>query len=213
MKKFLAVLALSSVAFVGLAGVAEAQDPVTFTAGLSGANEVGEGGDPDGSGTAAISVDAANTQVCFDISVAGIDEATAAHIHSGGAGSNGDVVVDFMFVAGTPSGCVDSDTATVAAILSTPELFYVNVHNEPFPAGAIRGQLAPVVLETAEEAAPAEEVAPAEEAAPAEAATTAADTATEELAFTGDITGLLAMGGSALVMAGAALVVAGRRKS
>ena len=208
MKKLLAILAISSVAFVSLAGVAEAQEPVKLTAGLAGANEVGDAGNADGSGTAAISVDAANTQVCYDISVAGIDDANAAHIHSGGAGSNGDVVVDFKWATGTSAGCVDTDSATVAAILNTPELYYVNVHNDAYPAGAIRGQLAAVAAPAAEEAATTEAATTEAAAEPA-----VADTATEELAFTGDVTGYLAMGGAALVAAGAALVIAGRRKS
>src|SRR5919112_3015719 len=63
-----------------------------FTAKLSGDNEVG-GGDPDGSGTAAVKT--RGTEVCYDLKWTGVD-VTMAHIHKGAAGTNGDVVVNFF---------------------------------------------------------------------------------------------------------------------
>src|SRR5918996_1391985 len=65
---------------------------VKFSAKLSGDNEVG-GGDPDGSGTAAVKV--RGTEVCYDIKWTGID-ATMSHIHKAPAGTNGDVLVPFF---------------------------------------------------------------------------------------------------------------------
>ena len=47
-------------------------------------------------------------------------------------------------VAGTfsSSGCVaGQDTAVLARLRAIPSNFYINVHNGPFPGGAIRGQL------------------------------------------------------------------------
>ena len=63
-----------------------------FSAKLTGSNEVG-GGDPNGSGTAAVKV--RGTEVCFDLKWTGF-EAIMAHIHKGAAGKNGDVVVPFF---------------------------------------------------------------------------------------------------------------------
>ena len=63
-----------------------------FSAKLSGDNEVG-GGDPDGSGTAAVKT--RGTEVCYDLKWTGVD-VTMAHIHKGAAGTNGDVVVNFF---------------------------------------------------------------------------------------------------------------------
>src|SRR5689334_16523495 len=64
----------------------------TYNAVLTGANEVG-GGDPDGYGTAEISISDGFGQVCWEIKdVRGIDTPTAAHIHFGRAGTNGPVV-------------------------------------------------------------------------------------------------------------------------
>lgn len=112
----------------------------TFTATLSGANEVG-GGAPNGAGLAVVTVN--GTQVSYTILVSGFDTPTAAHIHAGAAGANGNIVVDFApaFTAGTASGTINSDTATVSAILANPAGFYVNVHSGQFPNGAVRGQL------------------------------------------------------------------------
>ncbi len=217
MKKSLLIVALCALSVLGLASSAMAQDTVQLTASLTGANEVGDaGGDPDGTGSATITIDAATNQVCFEVSVAGIDPVMAGHIHTGGAGTNGGVVVDLGLNATTSSGCVTSDVATVASILNAPSLFYVNVHTEAFPDGAIRGQLAAVAPAAAPTAAPTAE--PVDDAAttaePTDDATTTEAPATtgETLAFTGDMTGYLAIAGSVLLVSGAAFVVAARRR-
>jgi len=114
-----------------------------FTAKLSGDNEVG-GGDPDGSGTAAVKT--RGTEICYDIKWTGID-ATMSHIHWAAAGKNGDVVVPFFanespLDAKSKSGCVEAKASVVKAITANPTKYYVNVHSPEFPKGAIRGQLA-----------------------------------------------------------------------
>jgi hypothetical protein len=58
---------------------------LSFTADLSGANEVDDPGDPDGTGSAAVVIDLDTSEVCFTITFDGIDP-VAAHIHEGGAG-------------------------------------------------------------------------------------------------------------------------------
>jgi len=97
-------------------------------------------GDPDGSGSAVFTLYPDGT-VCYTVTVANIDAATAAHIHAGVDGVQGAVVVNLDFVAVGPSGCVESTPAAVAAIMADPEGHYINVHNTTFEAGAIRGQL------------------------------------------------------------------------
>ena len=114
-----------------------------FTTKLSGDNEVG-GGDPDGSGTAAVKT--RGTEVCYDIKWTGVD-ATMSHIHWAAAGKNGDVVVPFFanespLDAKSKSGCVEAKASVVKAIAANPSKYYVNVHSPEFPKGAIRGQLA-----------------------------------------------------------------------
>lgn len=115
---------------------------------LSGANEVNAAGvfgvgDPDGTGSARVTVNPGRGQVCYDITVANIDAPTRGHIHEAPAGRNGPVRVEF-FEANQPaalSGCVAVTRALALEILRTPANYYVNVHNAAFPAGAVRGQL------------------------------------------------------------------------
>jgi CHRD domain len=140
MKRFVLVLLV----VLALAPAALAQQ--SFLANLSGANEVPPA-DPDGTGTALITI--TGTTVTYSITVDNIAAPTAQHIHSGVAGVNGPIVVNLPGVwvgAGdgpwTLNGATTSDPATIAAIVANPAAFYVNVHNAPFPGGAVRGQLA-----------------------------------------------------------------------
>jgi CHRD domain len=112
---------------------------------LTGAAEVPGPGDPDASGTAFITLNQGQGEVCFELSWAGIDgTVTAAHIHVGAATVAGPVVVPLFAgaFAGTASGCVAGvSEELIKAIRQNPENYYVNIHSDVFPAGAIRGQL------------------------------------------------------------------------
>ena len=111
-----------------------------FVAHLSGAAEV-PAADPDGSGTANITIDSATNEICWDISVAGIGTALASHIHEGNVGTNGPVRFPFTPAPNpTSTGCA-VDATYAPLILANPAGFYVNVHTGEFPNGAIRGQL------------------------------------------------------------------------
>lgn len=144
--------ALAAIATVGLMaatimGSAVAQ-PVQLATDLTGG---GQDQDPDGSGTAMVSLDAAAGTVCFDLTWTKIRGPFAAHIHEGGAGQVGGIVVPlFDMREATPlpasikgvSGCRRGvDASVIGAILADPGGFYVNVHNLRFLGGAIRGQL------------------------------------------------------------------------
>ena len=124
---------------------------------LSGRNEIdpvtGEpgAGDPDGVGTAHIALHRGAGETCFRLTWRRIGRPIAAHIHKAPAGVNGDIVVDLLANAsrlvhhdgaGTASGCASGvDRALIDAIRRHPGAYYVNIHTERFPAGAIRGQL------------------------------------------------------------------------
>ena len=104
-------------------------------------------GDPDGSGTAVITVNRGQGRVCWDIDVTGVDPIAAAHIHMGFAGIAfpNNIVVHLDADSGctttvTPGGAPLS-ADLLDALMKAPQAFYVNVHNASFPAGALRGQL------------------------------------------------------------------------
>jgi hypothetical protein len=63
---------------------------------LTGAEEVPGPGDPDGSGRAVLTFNPGQEQVCFELTVSGIEPANAAHIHVGPAGVAGPVVVPLL---------------------------------------------------------------------------------------------------------------------
>ena len=116
--------------------------PVTMQLHLTGAAEVPAPGDPDGKGTASVTIDGAKPEVCYTLAVSGIDTATMAHIHKGAKGVAGPPVVTLDAPAeGTSKGCAKAEADVVAAILAEPADYYVNVHNASHPKGALRGQL------------------------------------------------------------------------
>ncbi len=133
-------VALGLIASLSLASVVIAAE-TTLSATLAGDAET----DDDGSGTATIVLDPDAGTACWDMSAADIDPVVASHIHVGAAGENGDVVVplDVAGFEGTSEGCTeDVDGDALQAIIDNPSGYYVNLHTEPFPGGAIRGQLA-----------------------------------------------------------------------
>ncbi len=113
-----------------------------LAATLSGAEEVPGPGDPDGSGAAEITIVDRTDNLCYELAVKGIEPATAAHIHRGAPGENGPPVITLDAPAdGESNGCLSVASELVDAIEANPSGFYVNVHNAPYPNGAVRGQL------------------------------------------------------------------------
>jgi hypothetical protein len=114
----------------------------SFTVALAGEGE-SPAGDPVATGTATFHIRAGQGQVCYQLAAKNLAQSVGAHIHSGAAGTSGPVVVPLTTpnAAGTSSGCAPAARTLVAGILAQPAGFYVNVHTDEFPAGAIRGQL------------------------------------------------------------------------
>ncbi len=102
-------------------------------------------GDPDGTGTAFVTLNPGQGEVCWDLSVARLTlPATAAHIHAAPPGVRGSIVVALSAPngLGVAVGCaLGVDRDLIRAIVRNPESYYVNVHTADFPPGAIRGQL------------------------------------------------------------------------
>ena len=140
-------------------------------ASMNGDNELDQvtlergAGDPNGTATAIVRVNPATRTVCFDLDWRKIQAPARAHIHEGNRTANGDIIVP-LFETGEPppadetdptdqdlpaslrsaGGCVRDVAATRAQlrdIRDNPRQFYVNIHNNAFPAGAVRGQLHP----------------------------------------------------------------------
>jgi hypothetical protein len=120
-----------------------------FFAVLAGGNEVSDtgqadAGDPNGHGAAAVMIPS-GTEICIAVLVNRIGDPTAMHIHENTAGENGPIVVPFnpprRGNPGHASQCVEAPAAVIDRIRRNPSRFYVNVHTEAFPAGAVRGQL------------------------------------------------------------------------
>jgi hypothetical protein len=132
----------------------QAPPPERFDAILTGANERPNPTTSTATGTAAFEV--SGNSVKFTINVAGITDATAAHIHNGsGTVAAGVAVGLFANAAGTGAltGNLTSGTFTASnigiATISLDSLLvlmrtknaYVNVHTKTNPGGEIRGQL------------------------------------------------------------------------
>ena len=93
-----------------------------------------------------------SSKLCYVVTAKKIDPALAAHIHAGDDETAGPIVVALRAptrglaadcIRTVPEGENSAETLTdaeLAAIRANPDQFYVNVHNAPFPAGAIRGR-------------------------------------------------------------------------
>jgi len=131
-------------------GCAEAQAAVSPTSTLGEGSETfiavftPEGTNPYGTGTAHLLMNPEQQTVCFVIIVEDIKlPATAAHIHRGAAGINGPIVVNLRppNAVGLSTGCTHVPGKLIVAIMQHSVDYYVNVHNKPYPEGAVRGQL------------------------------------------------------------------------
>lgn len=116
-----------------------------FQANLSGAAEV----PPrigNASGRAVLVLNADASKLTYRVMVNDIISITAAHIHRAPVGVNGGVIFNLVGSGGFStqqpvSGTLDLSTAQVMDLIS--DNYYVNVHTNSAPAGAIRGQVLP----------------------------------------------------------------------
>ena len=142
MRKLMLSTFVMALALLTCAHLAAAQEMGKMTAKLTGAAEVPGPGDTKGSGTVQVTLNPDKGEVCYDLTVADIQEATMAHIHEGAAGKAGPPKVTLDTPkTGSSKGCKSADAAVIKAIMEKPADYYVNVHNAAFPNGAVRGQL------------------------------------------------------------------------
>lgn len=142
---FLVFVVCSLVPALALAG------PITLGANLQGGQEV-----PPvatlGGGTGRVTISDDLTRIDFEVSVVGLADVAESHIHVGGVGENGPVV---LFLSPVPFAGTISGTLTAADVITGPGVSfedlleevmrgntYINVHTSTNPGGEIRGQLA-----------------------------------------------------------------------
>ena len=145
-------LALAAVA-TGIAALGPAAAPAgdpndtpnRLYATIDGEDEVPGPGDPDGFGFVTIDLRRQAGRVCHDIEWHQIrNPAQAGHIHAGRQDQAGPIKVTLFQNNRTDgsTGCTNGiGRALIDALKTNPARFYVNIHNGPFPNGAIRGQL------------------------------------------------------------------------
>jgi hypothetical protein len=151
-------LAVAAGLLLVTAGAASAQN-VNLTATLSGAEETPAPGINTGAfGFAEVGVDMTNREVTVSLDIFNLPTgSTAGHIHAGGKGTPGPVILDFNFPAGRTGditlnlrlgqanfrarpdiGIVSFDDALQAIAAGNG---YVNIHTTANGGGEIRGQL------------------------------------------------------------------------
>jgi hypothetical protein len=134
----LAVVVVAAAAFAVASATAAGNR--TFTVPMNGKQEVPKG-DPNGTGTAKITLEPSKGKVCFKMSWHAIDTPVASHIHQAKKGTAGPVVIPFFAGAPKHSACVSAAKSLINKIAKKPGNYYVNIHTAKFPGGALRGQL------------------------------------------------------------------------
>jgi hypothetical protein len=140
-----AVMAAAGVFVFG--GTAQAGRPGTGAireATLTGAQVVPAPGDPDGTGEARFIFYPNKHKICYTIQVSGIERATSAHLHEAPAGDVGPVRLRLNPPRDGTSEheCIRGlGGRFIKRISGNPTGYYVDVHNEEFSDGAVRGQL------------------------------------------------------------------------
>jgi hypothetical protein len=112
----------------------------TFTVTMTGKAETPKG-DPNGRGTARIKIEASKGELCFRLTWSNIGTPVAAHVHKGKKGTAGPVVIPLFGGTAKHTGCVKASKSLLAKVVKSPASYYVNVHTQQFPGGAIRAQL------------------------------------------------------------------------
>jgi hypothetical protein len=114
---------------------------VTVWALLSDAAVLPDAGDPTAGGWIQLDIDVGGGALCAWWGTTGLDDATAAGLHAGAAGTIGDLVAALPLPNGAEPCQTGLDPVTLQAIVDDPAAYYVEVSTGAFPAGAARGQL------------------------------------------------------------------------
>jgi hypothetical protein len=164
---------LLAVCALGAAGCGDDDDgpaapsnqPLVFTATLSAANEVPPITNAESAAAGDVTITITPTRdsgnaitggtMAMQFTMRNLTSASSirgAHIHTGAAGVNGNIVVDSGLSAATaiatPAGTagfertgITGEAAIISGIVANPAAFYFNVHTATNPGGVARGQL------------------------------------------------------------------------
>ncbi len=158
-RSVLALMGAATLAALVLGSALAAGGGRTISVPMTGAQEPG-GGDPDAMGTATFNINVGHETLCYTLSWTGIggtdadptnDAIWGGHIHQAPAGVAGGIAIH-LFGAPMEAPTAYGSTATVSDCVTVPreelvdlfadlENYYINIHNDEFPGGAIRGQL------------------------------------------------------------------------
>jgi hypothetical protein len=138
-------LALTSLAWIGAAAVAEAA-PTSMNVPLSGEQQVPPV-QTSGSGTADLTYNPTTRHLSWTITYSGLSSpVTMAHIHGPAAAGKNAGVLLWLTRKGEAVSSPIKGSATLTAAEAKDMMAgnaYINVHTKNHPAGEIRGQIAP----------------------------------------------------------------------
>ncbi len=118
--------------------------PVAFEMCLIGPYVVtSQGGDPDGLSVGTLYITDQTNEISWDFTYENVGPPTLWVIHAAPAGQGGGSVLG-LGVGGEPGrlfGSTIGDHVLVDQMLADPASFYIDLHNDEYPDGAVRGQL------------------------------------------------------------------------
>jgi CHRD domain. len=115
---------------------------LTYAVKMTGAAETPAGA-PGGTAKAVVTLSTKTGKVCWTFtSLSGVSHPTYAHIHVAPAGKSGNIVLPLSTGSTLKTkGCVPASATVISAIAANPHNYYVNIHSQQYPSGAVRAQL------------------------------------------------------------------------
>jgi hypothetical protein len=143
-RRITTLLGLVSAIVVSLAPASLADTVDQFTVPFSGDEVVPGPGDPDGGGGVFVTLGRNSGTFCFFADTANISTPlTVVHLHRGLRGAAGQVIRDLHGPSTDPdvSGCFNVGRDLIRDIGKNRNNYYIDIHNQEFPDGALRAQL------------------------------------------------------------------------
>lgn len=136
----MAPIAVLAVALVAPSGAAASEHVI---AKMNGNKVVPGPGDANGSGRAELVLKQKQRQICFSVGYNRVSTPVSGEIHRGSSGETGPKKAELFenTNADPATGCSQETARQVRRIRQHPRKFYIQLENNQFPNGAIRGQL------------------------------------------------------------------------